>query len=106
MKQLNQSILKALKYWFKMRIWVFEQDPNENVNKHNMIMDIMMDWDTFDPLCNSYKPDCYECPLGKKFECSEEFSPWRLVDDSKTWKEWIAYSNIHIRILWSMRYAK
>jgi hypothetical protein len=48
--------------------------------------------------CKTYKY-CSKCPLGKDYNCASMGSLWNIVDESKTWGEWVENARKFLVIL-------
>ncbi len=104
--------------WRELCEWVKQQQPNDEVNILTMLDEVGYWGGTFNPLCKEYRlitfptgevrmkkcnDDCL-CPLVIAMDrCGKEGSTGYIIDESKTWKEWLENSELHIQKLECLR---
>lgn len=100
-KKIEKSIKKSIEHWERMIAWVRTQDPNAEINAEKMENAIGESWHkTYCSLCQTFNIKCWICPLGQSAgPCSSWYSPWKYVNNSKTYGEWLSAAEEMLREL-------
>lgn len=101
-KRQLMALEKSIKHWERMLAQAEKQSPLNRPSESLFKELIEESWRGEDcPLCNLYSDNqCISCPLYLSgFWCESRNSPWKKVDRSVTWKQWIKNAEKFIKIM-------
>lgn len=103
-EMIDQAVKEAtIKHYDEMLTYARNQPLGDKPDSWNMKMAINQNWWGCDcPLCFEYNPSgqvCDPCPLFKAgYGCGGR-SPWSLMNNAETWKEWIRHASQLLTII-------
>jgi hypothetical protein len=92
---------KVIAHWERMIVWAEKQSKEKRVSKEEMLNAIGERWTSlYCDYCTVYSNICSRCPLDKMlYNCNDSPSPWRDVNNSYTWGEWVENARRFLIIL-------
>jgi hypothetical protein len=111
MNKVKEAIEKSIEHWEKMIAFAETLPQEERPCYYKMLIGIGEDWHGGHcPLCEIFtvsidedgtrEVECTKCPLNTGWKgCNQVDSPWKRVNNSLTWKEWLIRAKEMLAVL-------